>query len=267
MTCGSPTPLHALPLPCCPRPHALQSARWRGTGPVVLPRGTGGCPSRLREGPEFSPSVTTRSCCSCPCAHSTAPRPGRATPPAGPAPPAPPEPPVTASFSEGSACPGSWGRSPLGRDRPSLSSLGSLSGRWGAETADRQEGQCRVCGRHAVTRGHRARMWSSTDAQGGASKTGAGEDRPPGRRRAGTGSQERGLSWAREESAGESRLTERQAGSPVLPICSLKGEGFVVVRRSGRTDGDRVHLASQVWWLGSSRWKDLTRRDRTDHFT
>lgn len=92
MTCGSPTPLHALPLPCCPRPHALQSARWRGTGPVVLPRGTGGCPSRLREGPEFSPSVTTRSCCSCPCAHSTAPRPGRATPPAGPAPPAPPEP-------------------------------------------------------------------------------------------------------------------------------------------------------------------------------
>lgn len=135
---------------------------------------------------------------------------GQSDPSRGPAPPAPPEPPVTASFSEGSACPGSWGRSPLGRDRPSLSSLGSLSGRWGAETADGQEGQCRVCGRHAVTRGHRARMWPSTDAQGGASKTGAGEDRPPGRRRAGAGSQERGL-WARADSLSD------KPGAPSFP--------------------------------------------------
>lgn len=97
------SPLRALPLPCRPRPSSRQRARRRGTGPIIPSRGMGGCPSNLHEVPKFSTSVTTRSC-------STAPRPGRATPHTGSAPPAPPEPSVTASFSEGLACPGSLGR-------------------------------------------------------------------------------------------------------------------------------------------------------------
>lgn len=258
MTCGSPTPLHALPLPCRPRPGALQSARWRGTGPVVLPRGTGRCPSRLREGPELSPSVTTRSCCSCPCAHS--PASGQSDPSRGPSAPR------TARASSDRLV---FRRISLprlvetvtAREGPPLPQQPRLP-LWEVGCRDRRRAGGPVPGlrascRHAGTQspdvafnrcpGRCPQDWGR---RGQTAREAPGGGRVPGARL-----------------VGESRLTERQAGSPVLPICSLKGEGFAVVRRSGRTDGDKARLASQVWWLGASRWKDLTRRDRTDHFT